>query len=822
LAFFLRPFYYIIGNRESKIHERELSALRKFFLIFILIFCSINIFSNLIVNNFEHSEIIDFFVNENTGEISTIVENNYLKTYDLKEKCITHYYSTASIPTHVEWILDNKYTIIAESDGTIEVFNNDTSLLNYKINVTDESISSLSSFRDKIIFTSLDKTVYVYNITKRKVEFQRRFSTIPTVAEFYDERTILVADHSGKIFLIDYLNNKEIKAIEIDNYSISKLEMVNNNVFAFSINGNIYVLDKDLKIINSFSLGLTIREVCFSPLNENFTVLTMNNQIILFDSSTLKILEELKPDNFNIKAIEWSNEKNDILYLNDGVNIYSLNIYSKSIEKLLELKKPDVIKIIRNNNNIYYLTSDSEIGVFNIDSGIIENHFSFSEEIVDFEITKNGYLILSENSGYLSLYNSEGTLIENKKISDFKLTTLEISPSEKFLIAGGWENNVYVLTLPDLSVYKVVENLHNNWIKDISINYNETKIAVASLDKKVSISDFPKFKNTIYIEEFPYIIWSLDWANNSNFLSMGGFEGILRLWDGRFNQLYKRFEIITASIKAIEWSHDDNYIATGTTDGNVYIWNSKNGNLESTINVSNGEIVDLTWSNDERYLYALSNGNLLSLIDLQQNNIPLQSIIFEKGYSVSYRKNGEYTTNIPEQVENKFFYKNNPISLFEAVTFERKESINIPILEGPVINVPSEFLISDKNNSLLLSAFDNNLITKVEILGQTFLVNSQSYYLSLEINPEKLTSNVLEISAYDDDGNKSTKYVHLKFEDIYLQVFTNQAEITNEQGEIIAIASRGDILKLKGVLGDTYKVEYIDKEGYIKKAFVTL
>jgi len=783
---------------------------------------SINIFSNLIVNNFEHSDIIDFFVNESTGDISTIVENNYLKTYDLKEKCINHYYSTSSIPTHVVWILDNKYTIIAESDGTIEVFNNDTSLLNYKINVTDESISSLSSFRDKIVFTSLDKTVYVYNITKRKVEFQRRFSTIPTVAEFYDEDTILVADHSGEIFLIDYLNNKEIKTLEIDNYSIIKLAMINNNVFAFSMNGNIYVLDKDLKTINSFSLGLTVKEVAFSPSNENFTVLTINNKIILFNSSTLEILQKLKLDNFNIKSIEWSHDKSDTLYLNDGVNIYSLNIESKSIDKLLALKKPDVIKIIRNNNLIYYLTSNSEIGVFNIDSGVVETHFSFSEEVDDFEMTKNGYLILSENSGYLSLYDSEGTLIENNKISDFKLTTLEISPSEKFLIAGGWENNVYIVTLPDLSVYKEIENLHSNWIKDIAINYNETKIAVASLDKKVSISDFPNFKNKIYIEEFPYIIWSLDWANNSNFLSMGGFEGSLRLWDGRFNQFYKRFEIITAPIKGIEWSPNDNYIATGTTDGNVYIWNSKNGNLESTINVSNGEIVDLAWSNDERYLYALSKGNLLSLIDLRQNNIPLQSIIFGKGYSVSYRKNGEYTTNIPEEEENKFFYKNNPISLFEAVTFERKESISIPILEGPVINVPSEFLVSDKNNSLLLSAFDNNLITKVEILGQTFLVNNQSYYLSLEINPEKLTSNVLEISAYDNDGNKSTKYVHLKFENIYLQVFTNQAEITNEQGEIIAIASRGDILKLKGVLGDTYKVEYIDKEGYIKKAYVTL
>jgi WD40 repeat protein len=652
------------------------------------------------------------------------------------------------------------------------------------------------------------------------VEFQRRFSTIPTVAEFYDEGTILVADHLGNIYLIDYLNNKEVRSIKIDNYSIIKLAMVNDNTLAFSMNGNIYVLDKDLKIINSFSLGLTIKEVAFSPSNENFTVLTTTNQIILFDSSTLKILQELKLDNFNIKSLEWSHDKSDTLYLNDGVSIYSLNVYSKSIEKLLELKKPDVLKITRNNNLIYYLTSNSEIGIFNIDSGVVETHFSFSEEVVDFEITKNGYLILSENSGYLSLYDPEGILIENKKISDFKLTTLEISPSEKFLIAGGWENNVYVLTLPDLSVYKEVENLHSNWIKDISINYNDTKIAVASLDKKVSISDFPSFKNTIYIEEFPYIIWSLDWANNSNFLSMGGFEGALRLWDGRFNQFYKRFEIITAPIKAIEWSPDDNYVATGTTDGNVYIWNSKNGNLESTMNISNGEIVDLTWSNDERYLYALSKGNLLSLIDLQQNNIPLQSIIFEKGYSVSYRKNGEYTTNIPEQEESKFFYKNNPISLFEAVTFKRKESINIPVLEGPIINVPSEFLISDKNNSLLLSAFDNNLITRVEILGQTFFVNSQSYYLSMEINPEKLKSNMLEITAYDNDGNKSTKYVHLKFENIYLQVFTNQAEITNEEGEIIAIATRGDILKLKGVLGDTYKVEYIDKEGYIKKAFV--
>jgi WD40 repeat protein len=794
--------------------------LRKFFLIFFLTVFSVNIFSNLIVNNFEHTNIVDFFVNENTGEISTIVENNYLKTYDLKEKSINRYYSASSIPTHLEWILDNKYTIIAESNGTIEVFNNDTSLLNYKINVTDESISSLSSFRDKIVFTSLDKTVYVYNITKRRVEFQRRFSTIPTVAEFYDEGTILVADHLGNIYLIDYLNNKEVRSIKIDNYSIIKLAMINDNTLAFSMNGNIYVLDKDLKIINSFSLGLTIKEVAFSPSNENFTVLTTNNQIILFDSSTLKILQELKLDNFNIKSLEWSHDKSDTLYLNDGVSLYSLNVYSKSIEKLLELKKPDVLKITRNNNLIYYLTSNSEIGIFNIDSGVVETHFSFSEEVVDFEITKNGYLILSENSGYLSLYDPEGILIENKKISDFKLTALEISPSEKFLIAGGWENNVYVLTLPDLSVYKEVENLHSNWIKDISINYNDTKIAVASLDKKVSISDFPSFKNTIYIEEFPYIIWSLDWANNSNFLSMGGFEGALRLWDGRFNQFYKRFEIITAPIKAIEWSPDDNYVATGTTDGNVYIWNSKNGNLESTMNISNGEIVDLTWSNDERYLYALSKGNLLSLIDLQQNNIPLQSIIFEKGYSVSYRKNGEYTTNIPEQEESKFFYKNNPISLFEAVTFKRKESINIPVLEGPIINVPSEFLISDKNNSLLLSAFDNNLITRVEILGQTFFVNSQSYYLSMEINPEKLKSNMLEITAYDNDGNKSTKYVHLKFENIYLQVFTNQAEITNEEGEIIAIASRGDILKLKGVLGDTYKVEYIDKEGYIKKAFV--
>ncbi|RMA76526.1 WD40 repeat protein [Petrotoga olearia] len=797
-----------------------MNTLRKFFLLFILIICSISILSNLIINNFEYLEIIDFFVNESTGDISTIVENKYLKTYDLNEKRIKRYYETSSMPTHVEWILNNKYTIIAESNGIIEVFNNDTSLLNYKINVTNESISSLTSFDDKILFTSLDKTVYVYNITKRKVEFQRKFSTIPTVAEFYDENTILVADHSGSIYLIDYSNGTEIKKLKIDNYSIIKLAIVDKNVYAFSMNGNIYVLDKDLKIINSFSFGLTIRDVAFSPSNENFAVLTLNNRIILFDSSPLKLLQELKFDSFSIKSLEWSYDKSDIIYINDGVNIYSLNIESKSIDKLLELKKPDLIKIIKNNNLIYYLSSNSEIGVFNIDSGIVENHFTFSEEVADFAITKNGYMILSENSGALSLYDPEGTLKENKKISDFKITTLNISPSEKFLIAGGWDNNVYILTLPDLKVYKKVENLHSNWIKDISINYSENKIAVASLDKKVSISDFPTFKNTIYVEEFPYIIWSLDWANNSNFLAMGGFEGILRLWDGRFNQLYKKFEIITAPIKVIKWSPDDNYIATGTTDGNVYIWNSKNGTLESTINVSNGEINDLAWSDDERYLYALSKGNLLSLIDLQQNSISLKSIIFEKGYSVSYRKNGEYTTNIPEKEENKFFYKNNPISLFEAVTFKRKESINIPVLEGPVINVSSEFLVSDKNNSLLLSIFDNDLITRVEILGQTFFVNSQSYYLSMEINPEKLKSNMLEITAYDNDGNKSTKYVHLKFENIYLQVFTNQAEITNDEGEIIAIASRGDILKLKGVLGDTYKVEYIDKEGYIKKAFV--
>lgn len=796
--------------------------MKKIYWILIIIFTTTSLFSNLIVSNYEHTEIIDFFVNPYNGEIATIGENYYVKTYDPVKKSINKYYKTSSLPTHVIWIMDNKYTLIAEESGIIEVFNNDSSLLNFLISVSNESITHISTFEDKVAFTSLDKTAYVYNITKRRLEYQRKFSTNLVSIKFYNSNSILIGDHQGNIHLIDYTNGNEINTKKIDNYSILEMDIVEDKILIFTMNGNVYLLNYQLETINSINIGQRIIEVSFSPNKDKFAVLTLNNTLFFYDSHTLQNTSQYNSTLLTPKSFDWNYIAPEYIYINNGSDIYSLNITTRNLEKVLELKKSDVVKLIKHDKLIYYLSTNNEIGILNTDSGKIVKNLSFNEEINDFIITKNQDIIICDNLGYVSIYDIEGNLKKSKKISDSRLTTLEISPEENYLVVGGWGNKIYVVNIFDLNIYKTVENLHNNWIQDISINSTGNRVAVSALDKRISVSTFPGFYLPTFIEDFLYIIWSIDWANNSNFLAFGGFDGTLHIWDARFENLYKKFEVVTSPINIVKWSPDDNYLATGTTAGIVYVWDFRSGSLKSIINVSNSEILDLFWSDDGRYLFVLSRGNLISLIDLQQTNVILQTLIFEKGYFVSYRKNGEYSTNIPPEKESNYFYKNRPISLFESVKFQRIDSINIRSLEAPIIEAPSEFLMTSRNNLLPINIFDSEFITKVRILDQTFTINSDSYYISMRINLEKLTSDVLEIEAFDSDGNRSLKTVHLRYEDIYVQVFTNQAEITNINNEVIAIANRGDILKLKGVLGDSYRVEYKEKEGFIKKAYVTL
>ena len=799
--------------------------MKKILILFLLIF-SISFFStDIIVSQHTNSNNHDVFSNKFNPEIA-LISNNTIKILNTNNGDFINYYETTSNPVKVLWMDEEKYFVSGNVDGTIEVFLKDSALFNFKIRLSQESILDMASFDKNIIFSSSDKRVYIYDVSKRKLLFSKNFSNTVNSVGIFDEKIAFVGDSAGFLHKINYEEN-EVNSIKVSSTTIRNIFFMDGKIFVFSFDGKINIYDKNFNLLINKSLHLPVLKAEISQDNKYIAVLYSNNTLEIINSKNFYTLNLFDGESLNINSISWSSENKEEIFIVDKFDVYKKGVFENEIIPVHINKGLQINKIFWLDDYIIYSEGMNNISYMNTKTGNIEITINLKQDFSDFDIdSKNSRVVVSDSSGNISIFELfSGRLLKKIRVTNSRLTKIKLNPAFDYVVTGGWDNILYLYSYPDLKLVNKIEKIHNNWIKDIDFNNSGDKLAVSSLDKKVVIySNFPDIneRNTLILSDFRYNIWSLDWANNSDLLALGGFEGVLEVWDVQFRSRYARSGFITGPINKIQWSSNDKNILMGSEDKNIYLWSTEKLQLLNVFSNPVSHVKDVQWNKGGRFFAAIGGENNIRIWDINSNKSIANVILFDDEKYVSFTFTGEYVTNVRNADENKYFYKYNPTPFFETIKFQKVESLNLRNTIKPEILTPDIFVFNLDNPVLNISIFGNNLINTVRIGSDNYNMSDTTFSIDYKINIEKLESRELKILAYDDAGNLSEKSVEIILNNIILYVITNQAFVKDAQGNIIGVLTRGTTVELYDIEKNFYVINYNGLKGYVEKAYMII
>lgn len=787
--------------------------MKKLLLLIILSIGMLVFSSDIFISSYFTSNItgLDFSPD---NSIAVLNNKKDIRIFDSNNFEMKNHFETDNTNLVADWSPDMKYFVTGDNKGNVNVFNLENDIFSFSINYAEESIVDLNVVDNMVAFISLNRDVYLYNIVKRKLVFKYSLEDLPT-SIYFDGNKFVVGDNNGYIHNIDY-ENFQVDKIAVSSSPVKDILSYGEEILAFTLDGRISIYNNS-RLINRIYTGNAINKVIKSPQSEYFMIHFSNNDLVVYNFSTMIKTLELKELNFKIMDIDWTNEWNTVV-LTDGTDIYEVNITNGIIKKVFENKGTIPTKVFWKNERIIYSDNSSNIGFINSSTGRIEKIYKINYEFNDFYLDNSNILYTVDKDGVLKVFDLDNNkLISSKKISNSSLTNIDISNDERFISVGGWDYNIYVLDKNSLNILKTFNSPHQNWIKSIKFNNFSTLLAVSGLDKKVSVANVNQLKDLKVLNNFNYNIWSLDWAKNSNYLVTGGFEGVLEIWDPVFNSLQTRSNISTSPINVVSWSPDNSVILSGTNDGFIYSWNPKNLNLDFSLKRAENEIKDLSWSENSRFFAAIDDSNILRIWDLQEKKVLASFMIFSDGSYISYKDNGEYITNVSENNMNKYFIKKSPINFFETLNYKKVDKLNLQENNPPIINSPDKFVYDKNNKTLMISVTDNNEIKTVKVDGTNYEANSSYFNINYIINIEKLNDDFISVTAIDNSGNTVKKDIEISFENIFLTVISNQAPVRDENGKLLGVISRGINVELAGIKDDSYKIKYKDKIGYVQK-----
>lgn len=795
---------------------------RSIAVIVILVFHIISLFAaDIIVSAYSSLPIKGLYISPKSFVVPLSSEN--LIRLLNKDGTIRSVYETSAEPNAVVFSEDESVIACANVNGSVDIFNLTNPIANFKLTESKESITSIDMKDQKIIFTSYDKKVFFYNISKRKKQFEFPIGSIPVCSKFISKELAIVGDFNGNAYMFSENGIKYTN--KIFSSAIRNIFVYQDRLIFVGSEGKVVVTDLSMNIKSVLPLENNIQSAILSPDSNYLGILYNNNSFKVYSiegilGSTLKVILNITALPFRCAALAWTNSWREIL-LTEGSDMYRITfpsgILEKTVENMVSLPK----KLFWKDNYLVFADKISNFGIIDIESGKLISFFNTQAAgINDFIVIDDKYIVTVGTDGIARSYDlNTGKKAKEIFLSDSQLTSVDISPDKKFIVFGGWDNKVYVYNYPSFTKYRVVSDLHDNWINDIAINRNGSYIAVSSYDRKVSISKFPDFESSSRkFFSFKYNIWSVSWAHAKEFLATGGYDGILEIWDALYQMSIKP-GISTPSIRDIEWNIDDTKIVTACEDGNIYLWNAKSGELISTVNVSSGPVLDIYWNKGSKYIACIADKNVLKILDIEEKKCIATIMIFKDGKYVSFKENGEYMTNIPSQSESIYFSRYNPLMLIDTLMLKKVDNLNLREVEPPVIACPDNFILSPQNNTINIEISDNRMLKQVKIGTRLYDVNQKDFSVDFKIDIEKLIADEIQILAYDDSGNKSIKTVPLEYQNISLIAIANEV-VREESGKYIGVLSKGMTVKLLGIFNESYIIDFMGKKGVIAKYFL--
>uniref|UniRef100_A0A8R1DI76 Pre-mRNA-processing factor 19 n=1 Tax=Caenorhabditis japonica TaxID=281687 RepID=A0A8R1DI76_CAEJA len=197
------------------------------------------------------------------------------------------------------------------------------------------------------------------------------------------------------------------------------------------------------------------------------------------------------------------------------------------------------------------------------------------------------------------LYNWEKEqVVQTFKGHSKKINAVVLHPDSKTSITASADSHIRVWTV-DESVSKVIIDVHQASVTDISLNATGDYILSASDDSFWAFSDIRYGKSLCKVaaEAGTHIaMHCIEFHPDGLIFGTGTADAVVKIWDLKNQTVAAAFPGHSAAVRSIAFSENGYYLATGSEDGEVKLWDlRKLKNLKTLTNEEKQPINSLSF-----------------------------------------------------------------------------------------------------------------------------------------------------------------------------------------------------------------------------------
>lgn len=238
----------------------------------------------------------------------------------------------------------------------------------------------------------------------------------------------------------------------------------------------------------------------------------------------------------------------------------------------------------------------------------IYNDFFFS-----LAVSNDGSKIFFLDGDYESymIDNTGNPIWTSRDVDDDQILAPVFSQDGQTLIGGTYGGYVNFRNASD-GAEKNFFSAHNDWIRQVALSPDGTKLVTASDDNTLKVWNGESFELLFTLEGHTDYVRAAAFSPDGKIIASAGDDTSVRLWDAQTGALVRVLEGHDDWVRAVAFSPDGRYLASAGDGSRVNIWDPATGDLVREVEAGSGFKNSIVFTLDSEHFWV-SNGTSLEL-----------------------------------------------------------------------------------------------------------------------------------------------------------------------------------------------------------------
>lgn len=298
-----------------------------------------------------------------------------------------------------------------------------------------------------------------------------------------------------------------------------------------------------------------VLRVAWSPYGQHLASVSLDNQVIVWDAETGKLLWTIRDPTPNdplsrVNGLAWSPDGRTLAITHDNGNVRLWDLSTKKLQRTIDIYS-------KYYNSVWNRTRSDSIAL---------------EEVLSNPA-------LDQNSGHRRKDDGTESAPQLKRNIRFNIIwSVAWSANGKFLALATDHNAIRLINTETGELRQRLEG-HSDSVMSVIWSPDGHTLASGSRDTTIRLWNSETWELRQKLEGHSGYIASLAWSSEREVLASGSGDATVRIWNPVDGKLIAILEQHTGPIRSISFSANGQVLASKSQDGTVCLWHSDTWNL---------------------------------------------------------------------------------------------------------------------------------------------------------------------------------------------------------------------------------------------------